>query len=344
MKNIENLKAVYIDDEKVNLMLLEAYAADFGLKMECFDNSIKGLEYILKNPIDILYTDYMMPELDGIDLIKSFRVVNKDTPVVMITAAGENRELKLKALHAGATDFLSKPVDMAEFQARSLNLLKLRLLQLDLQGQVHKITAEVIEREHETLQVLGRTAEYKDPDTGSHISRVAYYSKMLAKYYGLNEKTQELIFYSSPFHDIGKVGTPDAILLKPGKLTNGEFDIMKKHTTIGYEILKDATSRYLKEGASIALYHHEKYDGTGYPNGLKGDEIPLSARIVAVADVFDALTSVRPYKKAWSFDDAIEFLLDQSGKHFDPKLVNLFVQHLSEVKVIFDKYQDQEED
>lgn len=342
MENISSLKAVYIDDEKVNLMLLEAFGADFDLKIECFDDPIKGLEYILKHKIDIVYTDYMMPELDGIELIKSFRVINKDTPVVMITAAGEDRNLKLAALNAGATDFLAKPVDMAEFKARSLNLLRLRLLQLDLQGQVEKATAEIVEREHETLKVLGRTAEFKDPETGSHIARVAHYSKMLAKYHGLDDKAQDLIFYAAPFHDIGKVGTADAILLKPAKLDDDEFSIMKQHTVIGYEILKNASSRYLQEGAIIALNHHEKFDGTGYPAGKSGENIPLSARIVAVADVFDALTSIRPYKKAWSFDDAVEFLIMQSGKHFDPKLVNIFVQHLAEVQVIFNKHQDED--
>jgi len=188
--------------------------------------------------------------------------------------------------------------------------------------------------------VLGKTAEYKDPETASHVTRVAHNSKLLAHQYGLDEDTAETIFYAAPFHDIGKVGIADDILLKPGKLTDSEFETMKTHSTIGGSILENVKSKYLKMGASIALYHHEKYNGTGYPEGLQAQQIPIEARIVAIADVFDALVSKRPYKKAWSFEEALTLLKEQSAKHFDPILVEIFTQNIDQIQVIYDKYQE----
>ncbi len=343
---IENLKAVYIDDEPVNLMLVQAYGMEFDLDIKTFEDPKEGLNYILNNDIDILYTDYMMPNIDGIELIKSFREVHQEIPVIVITAVGDDQELKIKALEAGATDFLTKPIDMTEFKARSVNLLALRSAQLKLkdkalllEDEVKKATAEIQNREHESLMVLGRAAEYKDAETANHTIRVAHYSRLLAKYYGLDENLQEIIFYASPFHDIGKVGIADGILLKEGRLTEDEFQIMKKHVNIGGEILKDTKSPYLIEGGLIALNHHEKYDGSGYPKGLKAEEIPLSARIVAISDVFDALTSKRPYKNSWSIQEAILLLIKEKAVHFDPKLVDIFIKHIDEVKEIYNDFQ-----
>ncbi len=342
---IENLKAVYIDDEPVNLMLVEAYGMEFNLNIKTFNDPKEGLDYILNNNIDILYTDYMMPHIDGIELIEKFREINEDTPVVVITAVGDDQELKIRALKVGATDFLTKPIDMTEFKARSLNLLTLRNAQLKLkdkalllEDEVKKATAEIQKREHESLMVLGRAAEYKDAETANHTLRVAHYSKLIAKYYGLDELKQEIIFYASPFHDIGKVGIADGILLKEGQLTKDEFTIMKNHVNIGGEILKDTKSPYLIEGGIIALNHHEKYDGSGYPKGKVAEEIPLSARIVAIADVFDALTSRRPYKQSWSFEEAFVLLKEEKNSHFDPKLVDIFVEHIDEVKEIHNDF------
>lgn len=343
---LENLKAVYIDDEPVNLLLVQAYGSEFNLNIITFEDPKEGLDYILNTEIDILYTDYMMPEIDGIELIKRFREVDDEVPVVVITAVGDDKELKIEALEAGATDFLTKPIDLAEFKARSINLLALRNAQLKikdkallLEDEVKKATSEIQNREYETLMVLGKAAEYKDTDTANHTIRVAHYSKLLAKKYGLNKEQQEIIFYAAPFHDIGKVGIPDAILLKEGKLLEEEFTLMKAHARIGSEILSNTKSPYLIEGEKIARCHHEKWEGSGYPKGLKEDEIPLSARMVTIADVFDALTSVRPYKKSWSFQDAILFLMNEKGKHFDPKLVDLFIESIDEVKEIYDEFQ-----
>ena len=264
----------------------------------------------------------------------------------MITAAGE--DVRGDALNVGATDFLNKPLDLNDFIVRTKNLLALRDAQNQLANrakilevEVKLATAELREREHESLIVLGKTAEFKDPETANHIARVAHYSKLLAEKYGLDEEIQDMIFYSSPFHDLGKVGIRDNILLKPGKLDDAEFDIMKTHARIGYEILKDSKSKYLKMGASIALSHHEKFNGFGYPNKLKGEEIPIEGRIVAVADVFDALVSTRPYKKAWTFEDAIVLLQQESGSHFDPHLVDLFIENIDSVKDIYNKFQEE---
>ena len=216
-----------------------------------------------------------------------------------------------------------------------LKLRKSQLLLQDkallLQDEVKLATIRLKESEYETLQMLGKTAEFKDPETNAHTQRVAYYCKLLARAYGLDENLQDIIFYASPFHDLGKIGIPDNILLKPGKLDDDEFSIMKNHAKIGYEILKGSKSKYLKAGGVIAYNHHEKYDGTGYPNGLKGESIPIFGRITAVADVFDALTSSRPYKKAWSLEEAFDFLIEEKSVHFDPKLVDLFLENKNEV-------------
>ncbi len=197
---------------------------------------------------------------------------------------------------------------------------------------------EVFSRENETLKVLGKASEYKDPETGAHIARVSHYSLILSKSYGQSEAMQDLLFYSAPLHDIGKLGIPDSILLKPEELTPKESETMKTHTSIGYEILKNPDSKYLKAGAVIAMSHHEKFDGTGYPKGLKGEDIPIFGRIVSIADVFDALTTERPYKEAWSFEMAVDFIKEEKGRHFDPYFVDLFVENISKFREIFENH------
>jgi len=342
--------AVSIDDNENNLLLVEAFASSLGVKVRSFQDPQKALTLLEESPraVDIVFVDYMMPGLNGLEVIRRYRALESNVPMVMITAAGDDAKLKLEALEAGATDFLNKPLNAAEFKARTANLLSLRKAQrlLEdraelLESEVLKATRDIVEREHESLLVLGKTAEFKDPETGSHIARVAHYSKLLARLSGLGEGQQDTIFYASPFHDIGKVGISDAILLKPGRLDEDEFEMMKTHAKIGYEILKDTKSAYLKAGAIIAISHHEKYDGSGYPHGLSGEQIPIYGRIVAIADVFDALTSHRPYKEAWPFERAIALLEEESGKHFDPELVRLFIDHISEVREIFETFREE---
>ncbi len=345
--NFQNMQIVSVDDNENNLFLIESICQDMDLNIKSFSQPLDALLYSLKNNVDLIITDYMMPELDGLEFIEEFRKQKKNIPIIMVTAAGDNEKIHKKAFELGANDFLSKPINATLFEARVINLLtnhQNRILLEDrakhLESEVLKATEVLIKREHETLRVLGKTAEYKDPETASHVARVAHYSRMLAREYGLSEEDQDIIFYAAPFHDLGKVGIEDKLLLKPGKLDKDEFEVMKTHAQIGYEILKDSQSEYLKAGAIIAITHHEKFDGSGYPNKISGEAIHIYGRIVAVVDVFDALTSHRPYKKAWSFDDALNLLREEKGKHFDPKIIELFEKNIDEVNEIYNSFKE----
>lgn len=343
--NLENMKVISIDDNKNNLFLIETICNNMGLNVTSFSDPLEALLYSLQNTIDLILIDYMMPNLNGLEFIKEFRKQKSNVPIIMITASGDDEEVHKKAFDLGTNDFLSKPVNSIILKARILNLLSSyhnRILIEDktklLESEIEKATIKLREREKETLNILGKTAEYKDPETASHVSRVSYYSKLLARELGLSNEEQNIIFYSAPFHDLGKVGIEDNILLKAGKLSLDEFNTMKKHSLIGYEILKDSKSKFLKAGSIIALTHHEKFDGSGYPNNLKEEEIHVYGRIVAIADVFDALTSSRSYKKAWSFDEAIKYLQSQSNKHFDSNILKHFIKNIDEVKNIYNSF------
>ena len=347
--NIENMKIISIDDNKTNLLIIESYAKNLSLQIDSFLEPKEALVASSNIEYDLVIVDYMMPEINGLEFIQEFRKNNLEIPIIMLTAVGDDMQLQIKALEYGANDFLSKPINAPAFKARIINMLKLRKSQLLLkdkamllQEEVNKATLRLKESEHETLQMLGKTAEYKDPETNAHTQRVSHYCKILARAYGLDENLQDIIFYASPFHDLGKIGIPDRILLKPGKLDADEYEIMKKHSQIGYEILKGSKSKYLKAGGVIAYNHHEKYDGTGYPNGLRGQSIPIFGRITAIADVFDALTSIRPYKKAWSVDEAFNLLIEEKNRHFDPILVDLFIKNKEDVMNIHNKFSQEE--
>lgn len=347
--NIENMKIISIDDNKTNLLIIESYAKTLSLQIDSFLEPKEALVASSNIEYDLVIVDYMMPEINGLEFIQEFRKNNLEIPIIMLTAVGDDMQLQIKALEYGANDFLSKPINAPAFKARIINMLKLRKSQLLLkdkamllQEEVNKATLRLKESEHETLQMLGKSAEYKDPETNAHTQRVSHYCKILARAYGLDENLQDIIFYASPFHDLGKIGIPDRILLKPGKLDADEYEIMKKHSQIGYEILKGSKSKYLKAGGVIAYNHHEKYDGTGYPNGLRGENIPIFGRITAIADVFDALTSTRPYKKAWSVDEAFNLLIEEKNRHFDPILVDLFIKNKEDVMNIHNKFSQEE--
>lgn len=345
-QDIAGMKILSVDDNQNNLTIVEVLTRALHVDTKSYLHPQEALE-VFNSQFDLVLVDYMMPNINGLEFIEKIRQQDKEVPIIMITAAGDDKQLHVNALQAGANDFLTKPIDAASFQARITNTLMLRRSHLLLQdkaklleSEVRKITQTIIDREHETLQILGQAAEYKDPETGAHIERVAHYSKTLAKLHGESEQFQDTIFYASPFHDIGKISIADKILLKPGKLDEDEFETMKTHAMLGYKLLKNSQSAYLKAGSIIALNHHEKYDGTGYPNGLKGENIPLLGRITAIADVFDALTSQRPYKKAWSFEEATTFLQEEKNRHFDPVLVDLFIEHLEEFKKIYSQFKD----
>ncbi len=345
--DINGMKILSIDDNHLNLKIIESFVKPLNLILNSFVNSQDALHAAINNKYDLILIDYQMPELNGLEFIEAYRKVDHIVPIIMITTFGKDIELQVQALELGVSDFISKPMNAASFKARVNNTLKLRKSQLLIENktllleeEVRQMTKIIHENELETLDVLGRSSEFRDQDTGLHTYRVAKYCKILASLAGLGENEQDVIFHASPFHDLGKIGICDEILLKPGKLDYDEFEIMKTHAQVGYNILKDSKSKYLKAGAQIAILHHEKFDGKGYPKGLKGEEIPIIGRITAIADVFDALTSVRPYKKAWNFDDACALIEEERNKHFDPKLADLFLENKSQFKEIYDLYKD----
>jgi len=343
-------RIVIIDDQAISRKLLAKLVGTLedGADVQSFADPIEALSWIGENPPDLILTDYKMPSLDGVEFTRLLRDIPEcaDVPLVVVTCI-EDREIRYQALEAGATDFLTKPVDHVECRARCRNLLTLRRQQQIikdrnrwLERRISEATAAIRTRERETLIRLAKAGEYRDEETGNHVLRMARYSRLIADALGLSRDEGRAIAIAAPMHDIGKIGIPDAILLKPGRHTPEEFETMKRHTLIGYEILKESPSKYLQMGATIALGHHERYDGSGYPHGLRGEEIPLPARIVAVADVFDALTSVRPYKQAWPVQDALAYLRKQRGSHFDPRCVDGFLSQFSRAMDVFQELSD----
>jgi putative two-component system response regulator len=342
-------RVLIVDDNVTNLTLFRHLLKKIDdVESICFEEPIKAVEWCQTNEPDLVLLDYMMPEMDGLEFLRLFRLIEnyKDIPVIMVTADAES-DVKLRALELSAHDFLNKPIDKAEFLARVRNLLALRHSQIELSDratwlaiEIKKATVELKASEREMVLRLSKAAEHRDPETGQHLLRMANYSKLIARELNLSEAQQELILEAAPMHDIGKVATPDAILLKQGKLSEDEFSIMKQHAATGYDILRGSDSLLIQTAAIMALNHHEKFNGSGYPSGLKGEEIPLYGRIVAVADVFDALTSVRPYKKAWTLENAVQFLKDQTGTHFDEKCVEAFLRAWDDVLVIHARYQE----
>jgi putative two-component system response regulator len=344
------MQVVIVDDNPVNLKLMESLVKRAGdYTPLVFQDSAEGLDWCLNNIPDLLIVDYMMPPPDGLEFIKRFRerAINADIPVLMITADHE-KETRYAALDTGANDFLTKPIDNAEFRARMRNMLALRRSQKSLADRatwlaekVAEATEEILDREHEMITRLSRAAEFRDPETGAHIQRMSNYSRLIAEQLGLSDEDQALILRAAPMHDVGKIAIPDHILLKPGRLDDEELVIMRTHAEKGYEILKDSKSSLLDTAALIAMTHHEKWDGTGYPRGLSGEDIPMFGRIVAVADVFDALTTERPYKKAWEVERATQFLKDGMDNHFDSRVVQAFLDRLEDALIIRDSFQDE---
>jgi two-component system response regulator RpfG len=324
-----------VDDQTTGRKILERliYTINPHLTVEAFADPFAALEHAENKTPDLVLTDYKMPAINGVEFTRRFRSIHGcgDVPVMVVTVVDDKR-VRYQALEAGATDFLTRPIDHHECRARCRNLLTLRKQQVIikdraswLEHQVEMATKQIKIREQETLLRLAKAGEYRDEGTGNHILRMARYSRELAEEIGLTSQECDEIELAAPMHDIGKIGIPDRILLKRGRLTDQEFDLMKQHTRIGYGILSGSPSPYLQQGAVIALGHHEKYDGTGYPQGLKGEKIPLIARIASVADVYDALVSSRPYKRAWSQEEAVNYMRKEAGGQFDPLCVQAFV-------------------
>ncbi|MDH3318275.1 MAG: response regulator [Betaproteobacteria bacterium] len=344
--------AMIVDDQSTGRAILEQVvrSLDERVAVEAFGRPVDAVVWATRHVADLVLIDYMMPDMNGIELATRLRALPgyEHVPIMMVTAH-DDRKVRYDALDAGVTDFLIKPVDARECMARCRNLLTLRRQHLALEdrrrlleGMVDDATREVRNREKETLMRLARAGEFRDEETGYHLVRMARYSRLIADTIGLERDEAESVELAAPLHDIGKIGIPDQILLKSGRLDESEAKIMRRHPLIGHEILKGSASKYVRMGSLIALGHHEKYDGTGYPNGLVGDHIALCARIVAVADVYDALTSIRPYKKAWANEQAFDFLGAQRGKHFDPQLVAAFSSVRDAVARIQEELRDPE--
>jgi len=339
-----------VDDESTGRTILAKIIqqAEEDVTVDSFDNPVEALAWLDHNHPDLIITDYRMPEVNGVELIKKIRAkpACQDIPIMMITVVSE-KSVRYDALEAGATAFLTRPIDQIECRTSCRNLLKLHEQQSIIQDradwlarQVEVATQQIVSREHETLLRLAKAGEYRDEVTGNHVVRMAKYSREIAEALGLSEKECDEIEYASPMHDIGKIGIQDKILLKPGKFEQQEWLIMQQHTLIGHSILSNSQSRYIQTGSIIALNHHERFDGSGYPNGIVGKEIPLVARIVAVADVYDALVSNRPYKEAWDTKDAQDYLHRHAGTQFDPICVEAFFERIDNISNIHTTFRD----
>jgi putative two-component system response regulator len=331
---LHDMRIIVVDDEPANLTLLTSLLKRWHFNdVVAINDPTQVVETFTQQVPDLLLLDLNMPGLSGFDvmrLLTPWTEGSTPVPVVMLTA-DTTRSSKHEGLTLGARDFLTKPFDPEEVRLRVGNLLEMRRLQIELKAHSEQLEERVQLRTHqleqarlEVVERLALAAEYRDDDTHQHARRIGRTTALLAADLGLPRLAVERIYRAAPLHDIGKIAIPDSILLKPGKLTAEEFDTVKTHTILGARILTGSQSELLRTAEEIALSHHERWEGTGYPHGLRGDEIPLAGRLVAVADVFDALTHRRPYKPAWPLDDAVNEILDQRGRHFDPEIVDVF--------------------
>jgi len=303
-------------------------------------NGKMALKIVEKVNPDLILLDVMMPDMDGYEVCKILKkTLTQGIPVIFVTAMNQEHDEE-KGFKAGAIDYITKPVKPALLLARVKNHLTLRGYELFLEEKVEEKTKELQETRLEIINKLGVASEYKDNETGHHIMRMSQYAYFIGQAYGLDKVDLDLLLNASPMHDVGKIGIPDVILQKKGKLNDDEWKIMKTHSQIGGRILSNSQSKLLEIARIIALEHHEKWNGSGYPEALAGDKIHLFARIVAVADVFDALTSKRPYKEAWSIEKAVSLIESEAGGHFDPEIVNAFIKALPKIIDVKEAFSD----
>lgn len=341
MNNTPIRTILVVDDVPENIttlagVLRDQYRVLFAL------SGPDALETLKTESVDLILLDIMMPEMDGYEVCRRIRanLTTRDIPVIFVTALGDTSD-ELRGLAAGAVDFLHKPCVPAIVRLRVQLHIERYDQQLTLERLVRERTQELEQTRIEIVRRLGRAAEYRDNETGMHVIRVGSVSRILALAAGVPSAQAELLLHAAPMHDIGKIGIPDYILIKPGVLTPDEWELMKTHPRIGAEIIGQNSSTLMCMARTVALTHHEKWDGGGYPDGLSGEDIPLEGRIVAIADVFDALTSERPYKRPWSMEKALAHMQSQAGLAFDPALIDLFSQLIPSVEAIAKQYSDQ---
>jgi len=346
-----------VDDQLPNIELLEAYLLPLGYKIFKAENGEEALLILSGNQIDLILLDVMMPGMDGFEVTRRIRQdgVLRRIPIILVTALRETQD-RVKGIEAGCDDFISKPIDKLELLARVRSLLKVKAyndLMLNYRKELEsEVNARTEELKHafeslkiaslDTIYRLSMAAEYKDEATGAHIKRMSRYSAAVARRMGQDESMVETILYAAPMHDLGKIGIPDGILMKPSELSPVEWEIMKQHTVIGATILQGSDSEFIRLAETVARCHHEKWDGSGYPEGLKGIEIPIAARIVAIADVFDTLTSKRPYKGPFSIERSLAIIREEKGRHFDPEVVDAFFAIQDEILTTINLFDDTE--
>ncbi len=329
-----------VDDSPDNLNFLTQILHE-NYQIKIATNGKKALEIVESDPQpDLILLDIVMPGIDGYEVCHRLKSNPKtaEIPIIFITARDEVVDEAL-GFKLGAVDYITKPFSPYILKARIKTHLTLHHQNKVLEQKVKERTQEVYETRLKIIQKLGIAAEYRDHETGIHIIRMSHFSKIIAEEYGFSEEKSNLLFQTAPMHDIGKIGIPDHILLKKGSLTVAEQKIMQKHTIIGSKILSDHDSDILRQASIIALHHHEKWDGSGYPNQLIGGQIPIEARIVGIADVFDALISDRPYKRAWRIEEAFEYIVSNKGRLFDPELVSAFYQNRKKIQSMLRKFE-----
>jgi len=356
----KTLKVLYVEDDKdsrqYTLLILDDIFKDITIAVDGID----GLNKFKTNKFDLIISDINMPNMDGIKMLENIRATDIDIPFIILSAYDDIKYL-MDSIKSGIDGYIVKPINLDQLSHTMIKIFKKMKKSIEIDeykkkitdinndleiemitriGEVYGLNQELLETQKEVIFTLGAIGEARCRETGNHVKRVASYSALLGEKYGLDKEECDIIKLASTMHDIGKVGIPDSILNKPSKLTEKEFDEMKTHAQLGHDMLADSDKPLLKAGAVIALEHHEKYDGTGYPNGLQGEEINLYGRIVALADVFDALGSSRVYKEAWEDERIFELFRYEKEKHYDPKLIDIFFDNVDKFISIRDQYKD----
>ncbi len=342
MTENEKQKILLVDDEPMNLHLLKSVLSTSYSPLFAHDGA-EALEQAIQHAPDLILLDVMMPGMDGYTVCEQLKADTRTAkiPVIFVSAMSDVAD-ETRGFQAGAVDYISKPISPPIVRARVKTQLALQDQNRILEEKVRDRTSELRQTRMEIIHRLGRAAEFRDNETGYHIIRMSHCCRLLAEKAGLDDEACGVILQASPMHDVGKIGIPDRILLKPGPLDPDEWQLMKRHPEFGAQIIGQHDSSLLRMAVTIAITHHEKWDGSGYPQGLAEERIPITGRIAALADVFDALTSKRPYKNAWLLADAFDFVRDQAGRHFDPNLAELFLSARKEVTAIRNRWSEPE--